>query len=102
MLITTDASMENMHRKEISRSYSLAILATAHNSPEDIMEWVEGLVKIMPVVNRNNFRKRQRPWFAAFSRQGHFTVGPHIVTEAKPLKDQDARPKGKGARIQTR
>lgn len=79
LLITTDSNMEATHRGEIAQSESLAILATAHNTVENIMEWVDGLVKLLPTIEKNNFRKRERPWFAAFSRHGIFTVGPRKV-----------------------
>lgn len=82
LLVTTDSSIYNMHRKEIAESKNLGILATAHNNPDDIMEWVRALIELRPCIVRNGFRKRQRPWFLQFNRQGRITVGPHFVTWA--------------------
>ena len=79
LLVTTDSSMVNMHRKEIAASPKLGILATAHNNPDDIMEWVEGLIQLKPLIERNSFKKRERPWYAQFNRQGRITVGPRLV-----------------------
>jgi hypothetical protein len=80
LLITTDHNIYNVHRKEIAESPNVGILATAHNSPEDIMEWVEGLILLKPRIDRNSFRKTKRPWFLQFNRQGKITVGPKPIT----------------------
>ena len=79
LLVTTDSSIYNMHRKEIAESKNIGILATAHNNPDDIMEWVRALILLRPHIHRNNFKKRQRPWFLQFNRQGQITVGPTVV-----------------------
>jgi hypothetical protein len=84
LLVTTDSDIYNVHRKEIAESLNVGILATSHNSPDDIMEWVKGLIRLKPLIDRNSFRKTQRPWFLQFNRQGTITVGPKIVDWLNP------------------
>ncbi len=60
-------------------SHDLAILATAHNNVIDLDEWVNGLVKVRPLIERE-FKKRERPWYAQFNRQGKITT-IYTVTE---------------------
>lgn len=64
--------MRNTHREEIKRT-EVAILATAHNSSEDQDEWVAALINIKSRILRE-FRKRERPWFATFSRTANLTI----------------------------
>lgn len=80
ILLTTDANMYNNHRKEMAAATNIGVLATAHNSPENIMEWVSGLAQLKPKLEQRRFRQMQRPWFACFNRRGQFTVGPKSVS----------------------
>jgi predicted nuclease of predicted toxin-antitoxin system len=72
MLVTRDHEMKNMHRVEIKRT-QVAILATAHNSSEEQDEWVAALINLKSRVLRE-FKKRERPWFATFSRTAKITI----------------------------
>ena len=72
VLITVDKEIINTHKKVIEQSNQLGILATSHNSVENIMEWVESLVKLKPTLEKNSFKKRPRPWFGKFDRNGRF------------------------------
>lgn len=71
MLVTRDREMKNLHREDIRRS-EVAILATAHNSAKDQGEWVAAIVNLKGRILRE-FRKRERPWFAVFSRESNIT-----------------------------
>jgi predicted nuclease of predicted toxin-antitoxin system len=71
LLVTRDHEMKNMHREEIRKS-SVAILATAHNSAKDQGEWVAAIINLKTRILRE-FRKRERPWFAVFSREANIT-----------------------------
>lgn len=66
MLVTRDHEMKNMHREEI-RKTDVAILSTAHNSAEDQQDWVNALIRLKARILRE-FKNRERPWFATFSR----------------------------------
>ena len=66
MLVSRDHEMKNMHREDIRKS-DVAILATAHNSAEDQDEWVVAIINLKTLILRE-FKKRERPWFATFSR----------------------------------
>jgi uncharacterized protein with PIN domain len=72
LLVTRDHEMRNLHREEIRKS-EVAILATAHNSAEDQDEWVAALINLKSRILRE-FRKRERPWFATFSRTAVLTI----------------------------
>ena len=72
LLVTVDKDIINTHGKLIEQSPNLGILATSHNSVENVMYWTESLVKLKPIIERNSFRKRQRPWFGKFDRNGKF------------------------------
>jgi hypothetical protein len=72
LLVTRDHEMKNMHREEIRRS-TVAILATAHNSAKDQGEWVAAIINLKGRILRE-FRKRERPWFAVFSRESNITT----------------------------
>ena len=71
LLVTRDHEMKNLHRQEIRKS-EVAVLATAHNSAKDQGEWVAAIINLKTRILRE-FRKRERPWFAVFSRQSNFT-----------------------------
>jgi len=71
LLVTRDHEMKNLHREEIRKS-EVAILATAHNSAKDQGEWVAAIINLKTRILRE-FRKRERPWFAVFSRQSNIT-----------------------------
>jgi len=79
LLVTTDSNIVNAHRKEIAECKRLGLVASAHNSVGNIMEWAVALVKLKPTMDKNNFKKRERPWHAQFGRDGKFTVGPRSV-----------------------
>lgn len=72
MLVTRDHEMRNTHREEI-RKTEIAILATAHNSSENQDEWVAALINLKSRILRE-FKKRERPWFATFSRAANLTI----------------------------
>jgi predicted nuclease of predicted toxin-antitoxin system len=72
MLVTRDHEMKNLHRQEIRKS-DVAILATAHNSAEIQDEWVVALINLKARILRE-FRKRERPWFATFTRNATLTI----------------------------
>jgi hypothetical protein len=72
MLVTRDHEMKNTHHEEIKRTEA-AILATAHNSSEDQDEWVAALINLKTRILRE-FRKRERPWFATFSRTAELPI----------------------------
>jgi hypothetical protein len=80
LLITTDANIIKTHRIEIERSEDIGILATAHNSADSIIPWAESLVKLKPTLDRNSFKKKLRPWFGKFDRNGNITVRVKTVT----------------------
>jgi hypothetical protein len=80
LLLTLDSAMKDVHREHIAACTNLGIIATSHNSVVDVMEWVEGFIKLKRTIERNNFRKTSRPWYLQFSRQGRITVGPQAVT----------------------
>ena len=85
IILTTDSSMLNLHREHIANSPNVAIVATAHNSVETIMPWVEAFAKMKSKMEKNAFKKQLRPWYAQFNRQGRFTSGPILVTWPKGL-----------------
>jgi len=72
LLVTRDHEMKNMHRQEIKRT-EVAILATAHNSEEDQDAWVVAIINLKSRILRE-FKKRERPWFATFSRTGNLNI----------------------------
>lgn len=76
MLVTTDSNMASTHVETIKKT-DIAILATAHNSADDMDEWVEGLITGKPAIERF-FKKIDRPSVATFSRQGK--VNPRTIT----------------------
>ena len=72
MLLTRDHEMRNTHREEIKKT-EVAILATSHNSSDDQDEWVAALINLKSRILRE-FKKRERPWFATFSRTANLTI----------------------------
>jgi hypothetical protein len=76
LLVTTDHEMKNTHRAEIRRSEA-AIIATAHNSVASEDEWVVAIINLKSRILRE-FKNRQRPWFATFSRTANLTI--NIIT----------------------
>jgi hypothetical protein len=91
LLVTTDSDLRLTHIEEIKKLPDLAILATAHNTVAGIEEWVDGLIKVRRFVERE-FRKRLRPWFAQFSRQGRITTiytitAMHGSRRIRPLEE---------------
>jgi len=72
LLVTRDHEMKNLHREEIRKS-QVAILATAHNNKCDPDEWVAAIINLKPRILRE-FKKRERPWFATFSRKATLTI----------------------------
>lgn len=90
LLVTTDSDLRNTHVEEIKNLRNLSILATAHNSVVDIEEWVAGLIKARAAIERE-FKKRDRPWFAQFNRQGAITTiytvtAQHGTRRVRPLE----------------
>ncbi|MGO8721024.1 MAG: DUF5615 family PIN-like protein [Acidobacteriaceae bacterium] len=72
VLVTRDHEMKNLHRQEIRKS-DVAILATAHNSAKIQDEWVVAIINLKASILRE-FKKRERPWFATFSRTAKLTI----------------------------
>jgi uncharacterized protein with PIN domain len=72
VLVTRDHEMKNTHREEIKKT-EVAILATAHNSAEDQDEWVVAIINLKSRLLRE-FKHRERPWFATFSRTANLTI----------------------------
>ncbi|MFI5118008.1 MAG: DUF5615 family PIN-like protein [Terriglobales bacterium] len=72
LLVTKDHEMKNVHREEIKRT-SVAILATAHNSAESDDSWVVAIINLKSRILRE-FKNRERPWFATFSRTAKLTI----------------------------
>jgi hypothetical protein len=73
---------------ELIKTTQVAILATAHNRAENMFEWVDGLIKARPEIERY-WKKFPRPWCATFSRQGQIT----IWTVKSDVKSRRHRPK---------
>ena len=71
LLVTKDHEMKNVHREEIMRT-EIAVLATAHNSAESDDDWVASIINLKIRILRE-FRNRERPWFAVFSRASNIT-----------------------------
>jgi predicted nuclease of predicted toxin-antitoxin system len=71
MLVTRDHEMKHLHKNEI-RKTDIAVLATAHNSAENQDEWVVALINLKSRILRE-FKNRERPWFACYSRAGTIT-----------------------------
>src|ERR1039458_5086500 len=67
LLVSRDHEMKNLHREEIRKS-QVAILATANNKECNQDEWVAAIINLKSRILRE-FRKRERPWFATFSRR---------------------------------
>lgn len=74
LLVTCDSEIIRMHLAVIKTCKHLGILATSHNKERDIAVSARSLVKLKPVIERNNFRKRQRPWYGQFDRNGKITI----------------------------
>ena len=93
MLVTTDSSMLATH-VEIIKETEVAILATAHNSAEDVGEWVDALILGKARFERY-FKKHPRPSFATFNRQGQFgtvkTVSPDSRTRRNQPREAEQR-----------
>ena len=66
MLVTRDHEMKNLHREDI-RKTDVSILATANNKKCDQDEWVAAIINLKSRILRE-FKNRERPWFATFSR----------------------------------
>jgi len=73
MLVTNDSNIRFTHVEEIKKCEKLAILATSHNSADDPDEWIAGLASARTQVERE-FKKRKRPWYAQFNRDGKITT----------------------------
>lgn len=72
LLVTKDHEMKNLHREEIKRT-EIAILSTAHNSAENDDGWVVAIINLKTRLLRE-FKNRERPWFATFSRTAKLTI----------------------------
>jgi len=64
------------------RCTNLGILATAHNTVENITIWVNAFIKLKARIEQNSFRKKQRPWFGKFDTTGTFCVSVKSVEAA--------------------
>lgn len=72
MLVTKDHEMKNTHWEEIKKT-EVAILATSHNSAESDDPWIVALINLKTRILRE-FKNRERPWFATFSRNAKLTI----------------------------
>jgi uncharacterized protein with PIN domain len=72
LLVTRDHEMKSLHKQEIRKS-QIAILATANNNNCDPDEWVAAIINLKSRILRE-FKKRERPWFATFSRNATLTI----------------------------
>ncbi len=72
LLVTKDHEMKNLHREEIKRT-EVAILSTAHNSADNDDVWVVAIINLKTRILRE-FKNRERPWFATFSRTEKLTI----------------------------
>ena len=72
LLVTRDHEMKSLHREEI-RKTQVAILATANNNKCDPDEWVAAIINLKSRILRE-FKNRERPWFATFTRNSTVTI----------------------------
>jgi hypothetical protein len=72
LLVSRDHEMKHLHREEIRKS-QVAILATANNNRCDQDEWVAAIINLKSRILRE-FKNRERPWFATFSRNATMTI----------------------------
>ena len=74
LLLTTDREMVKTKVEEIKKNPNVTILATAHNSAgkEEYRAWLAAVIKLKPTILRM-YKKKPRPWFATFSREGNIT-----------------------------
>jgi hypothetical protein len=74
LLLTTDHEMLKTHIEEIKSNPDVTILATAHNAAgaENSSIWLCAVIKLKDEIMRR-FKKRERPWFATFSSEGHIS-----------------------------
>ena len=89
LLVTTDSDMRYTHLEEIKNNPNVSILATAHNSVEDIFEWVDGLIKGKAAIERR-FKKQVTPWFAQFDRGGRITTCYTLTVSNKTKRSRPA------------
>lgn len=82
LLLTTDHEMEKTHIEEIKKNPNVTILATAHNSAsaEEYRVWLAAVIKLQHTIRRM-YKKKPRPWFATFSREGNITSFKTITAE---------------------
>lgn len=97
LLVTPDGNMLFTHVETIKKT-DVAILATAHNSAQDVDEWVDGLITGKAEIERF-FKKFPRPSFATFNRQGKInskkTITPDRTTRRnRPREAQEFAHKG--------
>lgn len=93
LLVTTDSSMHKTHCDLIKKT-DVTILATAHNSADNMDEWVEGLIRAKPCAERH-FKKAKRPWFATFTRNGEIhiqTVGQEKISRRNRPREMEPPP----------
>jgi predicted nuclease of predicted toxin-antitoxin system len=83
ILLTTDGDILKRHRRHIEKCAHLGILATAHNKVDDISVWVRAFIALKPTIEKNNFRKRTRPWFGRFDKNGRMST-PVKTVEPSP------------------
>lgn len=82
LLLTEDKEMGKTHVEEIKRNPHITILATSHNSstPEEYREWLQAVIKLKAEILRL-YKKKERPWFATFSREGRITSFKTITAQ---------------------
>lgn len=97
MLVTTDSSMRKTHVETIKKT-DIAILATAHNSAEDMDEWVEGLIAGKAKIERF-FHKHPRPSFATFNRQGDLPIKDTITPDRRSRRHRPREGQEKAASL---
>ncbi len=83
VIVTTDAAMIDRHRSTFDKCSHLGVIATAHNSVEDIEEWISPLIAVIGYLGKNSSKKKLRPWAIFFNRQGKITARRGIAAFAK-------------------
>jgi PIN like domain len=63
-LVTTDSNMQFTHVEEIKKT-NILIFATAHNSADDMNDWVKSLIELKAQIERHH-KKHERPCFFTF------------------------------------
>lgn len=82
LLLTFDHEMQNTHVEDIKRNPDFTAFAAANNpsTPEEHIEWLHAVVKVRATILRY-YKKKPRPWFAVFTREGNISSFRTITEE---------------------